>query len=300
MVTYFKDGGEFTVSTGLVALPLPPGFTQSGAIAPTVATFSDGSFVVVWVTRDGPEGNGSEIKAQLFAADGSRLGTEFTVNAAAFHEQVQPAVTTLADGSFVVCWSSQDTAQDGSGSAVKAQLFSHSGTAIGGEFVLNTLTTGEQTSPEFTALAGGGFIATWTSNASGDYDIKAQMFDATGAKVGSEFRVNNTITGAQSASDVTTLANGNFVVTWSDPANGGDIRARVFNASGTAVTSDIQVHLSASDVQIWSSVTGLSGGGFVVTWRTASASGDSDGAIMGQVFNSAGVKVGAEFRVNTQ
>lgn len=300
MVTYFKDGDEFAVSTGLVALPLPSGFTQSGSIAPTVATFSDGNFIVVWVTRDGPEGNGSEIKAQLFAADGSKLGTEFTVNAAGYHEQVQPAVTTLADGSFVVSWSSQDSAQDGSGSAIKAQLFSHSGTAIGGEFVLNTLTTSEQTSPELTALAGGGFVATWTSNASGDNDIKAQIFDASGVKVGTEFRVNNTITGAQSASDVTALANGNFVVTWSDPANGGDIRARVFNASGTAVTSDIQVHLSASDAQIWSSVTGLTGGGFVVTWRTASTSGDSDGAIMGQVFSAAGVKIGSEFRVNTQ
>ncbi|MDP9421702.1 MAG: cadherin domain-containing protein [Pseudomonadota bacterium] len=300
MVTYFKDGNEFAVSTGLVANPLPSGFTQSGSIAPTVATFSDGNFVVVWVTRDGPEGNGSEIKAQLFAADGSKLGTEFTVNSAGFHEQREPAVTTLTDGSFVVSWSSQDTAQDGSGSAVKAQLFSHSGTAIGGEFVLNTLTTGEQTSPEITALAGGGFVATWTSNASGDYDIKAQVFDASGVKVGSEFRANNSITGAQSASDVTALANGNFVVTWSDPANGGDIRARLFNASGTAVTSDIQVHPAASDAQAWSSVTGLSGGGFVVTWRTASTSGDSDGAIMGQVFSATGAKVGSEFRVNTQ
>ena len=301
MTTYFKEGAEFTVNSETVASPLPSGFTQGGQIAPTVATLADGRFIVTWSTTiDTQDGSGSAIKAQLFGASGEKIGVEFLVNSATLDTQSQPAVTALAGGGFVISWNTFDATQDGSGSAIKAQLFDTSGAPVGSEFLVDTQTTGTQSSPELTALASGGFVATWTSNASGDDDIKAQIFSATGAKVGTEFRVNNTFTGAQSASDVTASSNGNFIVTWSDPANGGDIRARLFSSTGTAITTDIQVHAFSSSAQSASSVTSLAGGGFVVTWTSAGVSGDSDLAVMGQIFNAAGAKVGGEFRVNTQ
>jgi len=70
-----------------------------------------------------------------------------------------------------------------------------------------------------------------------------------------------------------------------------DIRARLFSSTGTALTTDIQVHTSSSSAQSGSSVTALSGGGFVVTWTSGGVSGDSDLAIMAQVFSAAGTKV---------
>ena len=249
MTTYFKDGAEFTVNSETVASPLPSGFTQGGQIAPTVTTLADGRFIVSWTaTIDTQDGSGSAIKAQLFSSDGEKIGVEFLVNFATLNSQSQPAVTALSGGGFVISWSTSDPTQDGSGNAVKAQVYDASGAAVAGEFLVNTQASGTQSSPELTALSSGGFVATWTSNASGDEDIKAQIFSATGATVGTEFRVNNTTTGAQSASDVTTLSNGNFIVTWSDSANGGDIRARLFSSTGTALTTDIQVHGSSTGV----------------------------------------------------
>ncbi|MCH8617215.1 cadherin domain-containing protein [Sphingomonas sp. SM33] len=301
MTTYFTDGAEFTVNTNSIVTPMSGGFTQGGQIAPTVTTLADGRFIVAWSSNlDPQDGSGSAIKAQLFSATGEKIGTEFLVNSATLDTQYQPSVTALSGGGFVISWTTFDTAADGSGNAVKAQLYDASGAAVGGEFLVDTLTTSSQASPELTALSTGGFVATWTSSASGDDDIKAQIFSATGTKVGTEFRVNNTTTGAQSASDVTTLSNGNFLVTWTDSANGGDIRARLFSSTGTALTTDIQVHTSSSSAQSGSSVTALSGGGFVVTWTSAGVSGDSDLAVMAQIFSAAGTKVGTEFRVNTQ
>lgn len=301
MTTYFKDGLEFRANTEIVADPLPSGFTQGAQLAPTVTTLSDGRFVITWAAQSSTQdGSGSAIKAQLFSADGSKIGGEILVNMATLDTQYQPAVVALSGGGFALSWTTFDTAQDGSGSAVRAQIFDTDGAKVGGELLVNSLTSSSQSSPELTALSSGGFMATWTSNASGDDDIKAQIFSASGAKIGAEFRVNSTLSGAQTASDVTALANGNILVTWSDSANGGDIRARLFNASGTALTGDLSVHGSSISAQTASSVTALAGGGFVVTWTSAGVSGDGDLAVMAQVFSAVGAKVGTEFRVNTQ
>ena len=185
MTTYFTDGAEFTVNNNSIVTPMSGGFTQGGQIAPTVTTLADGRFIVAWSSNlDPQDGSGSAIKAQLFSATGEKIGTEFLVNSATLDTQYQPAVTALSGDGFVISWTTFDTAADGSGSAVKAQLYDASGAAVGGEFLVDTLTTSSQASPELTALSNGGFVATWTSGASGDDDIKAQIFSATGTKVG--------------------------------------------------------------------------------------------------------------------
>ena len=46
--------------------------------------------------------------------------------------------------------------------------------------------------------------------------IKAQVFDATGAKVGSEFLVNTTTAGFQDAPAIAGLDGGGFVIAWVD------------------------------------------------------------------------------------
>ena len=64
----------------------------------------------------------------MFAADGTRVGTELLVNTATASSQDSPQITALANGGFVVTW--QTTANgvggatgDISGDAVKAQVF---------------------------------------------------------------------------------------------------------------------------------------------------------------------------------
>ena len=47
-------------------------------------------------------------------------------------------------------------------------------------------------------------------------------------------------------------------------------------------------------------ITGSSDGGFIVTWTSASASGDTSSyGVAGQRFDASGTKIGTEFLVNT-
>ena len=134
------------------------------------------------------------------------------------------------------------------------------------------------------------------------------MFDASGTAVGSEFLVNTTTTNGQAEPSVTGLAGGGFVVTWRDDSHtGGDrsgaaIRGQMFDASGTAVGSEFLVNTTTTNGQAEPSVTGLAGGGFVVTWSDDSRTGgDTSGlAIRGQMFDASGTAVGSEFLVNTK
>ena len=71
---------------------------------------------------------------------------------------------------------------------------------------------------------------------------------------------------------MTGLDGGGFVVTWQDfsqmvgDPSGRDIRGEMFDASGTAVGSEFLVNTTTTNNQLDPSVTGLAGGGFVVTW----------------------------------
>ncbi len=64
-----------------------------------------------------------------------------------------------ADGGFVVAW---QTYQDGD-DKIFVQRFGGTGDRIGGEFQVNTYTTGGQGYPKVAALTGGGFVVAWQS-----------------------------------------------------------------------------------------------------------------------------------------
>ena len=107
-------------------------------------------------------------------------------------------MTALAGGGFVVTWTSDG--QDGSGYGIYGQRYAPDGTAVGSEFRVNTFTANNQHWSSVTALAGGGFVVTWTSlgqDGSG-YGIYGQRYAADGTAVGSEFRVNTFTTDHQS------------------------------------------------------------------------------------------------------
>ena len=92
---------------------------------------------------------------------------------------------------------------------------------VGTEFLVNTETADNQISPTITDLTNGGFVVTWwdESDTLGDNSIssiKAQVFEADGTKVGSEFLVNTQTANDQILPTITGLVNGGFVVTWAD------------------------------------------------------------------------------------
>ena len=61
----------------------------------------------------------------------------------------------------MIAWQSQN--QDGSGWGVYAQRFNASGSKVGGEFRVNTVTSGDQTSPSVAMDGTGNFTVAWAS-----------------------------------------------------------------------------------------------------------------------------------------
>jgi Ca2+-binding RTX toxin-like protein len=301
-----RVGGEFLVNTQ----------TASDQNSPTITGLSGGGFVVTWDDWSGTLGDASSysVKAQMFDAAGARVGGEFLVNTQTANSQSSPTITGLSTGGFVVTWSDQSrTLGDTSHISIKAQMFDAAGARIGGEFLVNTQTVSYQFSPTITGLAGGGFVVTWydrsgTLGDSSRSSIKAQMFDAAGAKVGGEFLVNTQTGGYQSDPTITGLSGGGFVVTWRDESGTlGDaseysVKAQMFDAAGARIGGEFLVNSQTAFSQYDPTITGLSGGGFVVAWEDRSGTlGDASlTSIKAQAFNSAGAKIGGELLVNTQ
>jgi Ca2+-binding RTX toxin-like protein len=75
---------------------------------------------VAWQSY-GQDGSNNGIYAQRYAADGSKMGGEVLVNATTMDTQFIPAIAAMADGGYVVTWTSEN--QDGSSYGVYSQYF---------------------------------------------------------------------------------------------------------------------------------------------------------------------------------
>jgi hypothetical protein len=189
-----KAGGEFLVNTT----------TASDQYESVVTALGDGRFVVTWTDMSGTVGDTKiyDVRGQIFNADGGKAGGEFLVNTTTASDQYESVVTALGDGRFVVTWrDTSGTGGDTSGDAVRGQIFNADGGKAGGEFVVNTTTTGHQYGSAVTALGDGRFVVTWSDGSvtGGDYsgydvDVRGQIFNADGGKAGGEFLVNTTTT----------------------------------------------------------------------------------------------------------
>ena len=173
-----------------------------------------------------------------------KIGTEFEVNSQTSGGQWYPTVTGLANGGFVVTWQDGLAGYAGSGSgtlgdtsftSVKAQVYAADGTKVGTEFLANTQTTGSQATPNVTGLSNGGFVIAWQDQNSTSGDIKGQAYAANGTPTGSEFLINTVTSGNQNTPTITALANGGFVVAWTNQtaSSGADVKAQVYDSTGT-------------------------------------------------------------------
>ncbi len=301
----FQYGSEFLVNTT----------TPNGQYESVITALADGRFVVTWrdSSTTGDDTSSLAIRAQVFNADGTLSGAEFLVNTTTSGAQLDPSITGLADGRFVITWTDfSGSGGDTSGLAIRAQVFNADGTVSGAEFLVNTTIASGQVESSVTSLADGRFVVSWTDQSATGGDtsgqaIRAQVFNADGSVFGAEFLVNTSTANSQAGSSITALTDGRFVISWTDESvSGGDtsgkaIRAQIFNADGTISGAEFLVNTTTAGDQYRSSVTALADGRFVVSWRDASITGDdiSGDAVRAQVYNADGSTSGAEFLVNS-
>lgn len=300
------------------------------------ARLNSGGFVVTWVDwadRIDPtvaDGSWSGIKAQVFASNGSKVGTEIAVNSATLNWQQDPRIAVLKNGNFVITWTDGwdyfsyadhpgsegvgGASGDNRAKAVKAQVFSADGLRIGGEILVNSEIKSSQTAQKITALADGGFVIAyedWSlayewdangnpTNSGGGPGIKLQRFDSSGHKLGAEVAVTGNY---YYTPQLASLANGGFVCVFADGHYAvEDLQAQVFNAAGVPQGARFGVNTSGTgatfSTQYEAQVTGLAGGGFAVTW-TDLYGDDSSRGVKARVFAADGTPQGSELLVNT-
>ena len=80
----------------------------------------------------------------------------------------------------------------------------------GDQFQLNSTTSSTQNDVSVVTLADGKFVATWYN--AGNSDIRAQIFDGDGSKLGSEIAVTEYYNYGYSQPSITALADGGFAV----------------------------------------------------------------------------------------
>jgi hypothetical protein len=112
------------------------------------------------------------------------------------------------------------------------------------------------------------------------------------------FRVSMQTGSQYGATNIASLTNGGLVAV-TGPTEDTRITATVFNENGTVVRSEIALSVEASPYET-AAVTGLSGGGFVVTWSvaTGSSQGQDVRDVQAKIFTAAGQAVSGEFLVN--
>jgi Ca2+-binding RTX toxin-like protein len=287
-----KVGGEIALNSHVAG----------SQMLPAVAALASGGFVATWSDSAG-DGQLSGIRSQIFDSTGARVGAETTVNTNVVGNQAASDLTALAGGGYVITWHDDSGAGADPTRAVRAQMFDSAGTKVGGEFLVNTTTGGQQHDPAIASLANGGFVIAWTDESATGGDtsgsaIRAQLFDSAGATIGSELLVNTLTQGSQVFARVAVLSSGNFVISWDDGA--GDVRAQLFDSGGSKVGSEFLVNTTVTGVQSGATVTALPNGGFAATWNDFSATGpdDDQSSVIGQFFDANGNKVGGEFLVN--
>jgi hypothetical protein len=284
------QGGEFRVNT----------FVDSTQYQAAAAFDAAGRFVVVW-TSDGQDGDAKGIFGRRLDAAGSPLGGEFRVNLATTGWQEWPSVASDPAGNFVVVWRS--SVGDGSDWGVFARRFDANGSAVGDEFQVNTFTTGYQINNRqgLSMDAGGNFVVVWRSaDGVGGPGLFGQRFDASGARRGSEFRINSP--GASGHSPAVGVdADGDFVVAWESGGQDGSglgVFARRYDDGGSPQGAEFRVNTYTTDYQWLASVDSDAFGNFLVVWSSRTQDGNL-GGIFAQRFDASGAPRGSEFRVNS-
>ena len=203
-------GSEFRVNT----------YTTNAQRRPIVASNAAGDFVVAWMSHS-QDGNYGGIFGQRFDAAGGPVGGEFAVNTYTPGDQVYPGVGVAPDGSFVIVWQSASAADISHG--IWARRYKGDGVALGPPFAVNQYSTGAQRTPLVAFDDKGNFLVVWISEGQdGDgFGVFGRAFDAAGAPLGDELRINSYTTGNQSFPSLASGPDGTFVVVWSSLGQDG-------------------------------------------------------------------------------
>lgn len=263
-------------------------------------TMESGGPLIFWQGNGTQEGQKDDhgLFYQRFDANGNKIGSETRLNTTVEGTQSNLRVFTsyqfnasadrYAVKHYVTTWTTGDPEQQDPDDLF-VQVLDSSGVKIGPEIHFETV--GDFQELNFAYLPNTGrSILTWsgTSTRSGHEDdsgIFMQLFDADGARIGSEVRVNSTTAGVQNGAMIRTLPNGSFVIAW----NGSDgdetgFFMQAFDANGQRVGGEILVNTSKTGAQMGTFLEFTADGTLIVGWEGRGDQPDQQDSDIGLFF----------------
>jgi hypothetical protein len=276
-------------------------------LRPDAAVDYRGRKIFVWDADAGV--SSQEVFLRIFDDGGTPLIDPVMVNTYSDANQDYARVAVAADNTFLVIWQSGEPPEPGDNfnrRMVRSQAYDADGQVVGSEQLLNTLITGAATdiSANVAALSNGSYVVCWESYNTAtpgfsNLTIQARLVNSDGTPNGNQFQVNSLFTGNVRDCDVAPLADGGFVVVWSDL----DVHARRFAANGTPVGDEFQVDTSGFSGQRYESAVASSGDGRVlVVWTDSEGPDTIPGTLLeirGRLFGSNLAPLGPDFRINS-
>ena len=273
---YSANGTEYAIIGSL------PG----DQVFPDAAVTPSGGFVV-WQDNI-TDGSGTGISARrLDSTLSGTLGT-FRVNVQGTNDQKYPRVALLKNGETVFVW--QGGAE--SHQHIFARFLTSANTFLTSTDVLvSTFTNNFQINPAVATLNNSNVVVVWASfdqaGSSSLQDVYGQVFSPAGAKIGTNFLINQFISYNQRTPAIAALKNGGFVVAWvseqervvtptfatasgsitisTAPVPSVDIYARLYNSSAVAQGNEFLVNTDSTPCAN-PSVASASDGTFMVAW----------------------------------
>jgi hypothetical protein len=262
-------------------------YTSGGQLSPSVDADAAGNFVVVWES-EGSAGSDSDfysVQGRRFSAAGAPLGADFQINTYTPFAQLDATVDVEPGGDFIVAWQSFGSfGSDSSSFSIQAQRFDAGGTPLGGQFQVNSYTTGYQGRPALGIAPNGEFVVAWQSAGSSQTDssgdsIHLQRFDAVGLPLGSELQVNVYTTGNQRQPRLAVDPAGGFLVTWTSAGSFGtdvdaeSVEGQFFGADGGRIGDEFQLNSYTTSAQQRAAVASDGAGNFIVSWQSFGSPG---------------------------
>lgn len=267
----FAQSGEFLVNSTINNSQRSPKIVKS-----------DGVFCVVWQSENEPEINTtSEIYFQVFNLGGEKINGEIKVNTQSGVRNQFPAVNINSSGKMVVVWANDNPDSLELSNDIRARRYDNF-VPVGEDFIVNETNIHSQNYPSVALFENGNFIVVWESwfQDRSDKGVYGQMFDSTGAKLGSEVLINSTTQYSQCRPVVKIIKDNRFAVMWEAWSNAPpnyDVMCKVFNANFDAIVDEFRVNEYTVNYQWQPDFAVDSKGNIYAVWCSWEQDGDDGG-----------------------
>jgi len=162
------------------------------------------------------------------------------------YNKLQADVGALSDGNFVIVVDVNK--KTNSFWDIYARVYKYDGSPLTDVFIVNSVTSGDQTLPSVSGLKNGGFVITWNNGVK----VSARIYDSKYNPIGEEFNVNSILSSDKSHyPSITSLETGGFVISFGiyiSQTSYWNIYAREFDENGDSLTISEYITIAHTNV----------------------------------------------------